>query len=78
MRNYSIASIAAGALAVVAVGLAAPAVAAVGEIQQVAAGAGYSLSAPGDDYGYDFGVLGDRGPRTGVAGPGFGSGTARR
>ncbi|WP_157521398.1 hypothetical protein [Mycobacterium sp. ACS4331] len=56
-------------------GLAAPAVASANE---VATAAGYSLSAPGRDYGDDFGVLGDRGPRTGVAGPGFGSGTARR
>ncbi len=75
MMKYTINAIAAGAVALVAVGLAAPAVASASE---VATAAGYSLSAPGRDYGDDFGVLGDRGPRTGVAGPGFGSGTARR
>ncbi|OBF22585.1 hypothetical protein [Mycobacterium sp. ACS4331] len=77
MTNITIASIAAGALAAVTVGLASPAIAAAQDIQIPAAGgAAYSLNAPGDQYD-DFGVLGDRGPRTGVQGPGFGAGPDR-
>ncbi len=77
MKNITIASIAAGALAAVSVGLASTAIAATQDIQVPAAGGvAYSLNAPGDQY-EDFGVLGDRGPRTGVQGPGFGAGPDR-
>ncbi len=77
MKNITISTIAATALAVVTLGMAAPAVAATTVVDQIAAsGTTYGLNGPGDEYD-NFGVLGDRGPRTGIMGPGFGAGPDR-
>ena len=73
MKNNRIASIAAGVLAAVAVGLASPALAVAQDLQISASpGVAFSLNGPYDQND-DFGVLGDRGPRTGIQGPGFGA-----
>ncbi len=77
MKRITIAAGAASALAVLTLGLAAPAAVSTLQADQIANTVStLSLNGPGDEYD-NFGVLGDRGPRTGVMGPGFGAGPDR-
>jgi hypothetical protein len=78
MKKFTVNVIGTAAVALAALGLAAPAAADITAIQPAQTGPGYVLDMPDDDtYVYDFGVLGNRGPRHGVARPGFGGGTDR-